>query len=102
MRRAGLLIAGVFLATGAGFAFSSPASAAGTSGGSTTAASTARHDHPNCDGWGNGYHDDWGNGFNDDWGNSYNDGCRYWHHRRHHHHWHTWDNGGDGPWTVRG
>jgi hypothetical protein len=33
MRRAGLLIAGVFLATGAGLALSAPASAAGVSGG---------------------------------------------------------------------
>jgi hypothetical protein len=89
MRRAGLLIAGVFLVTGAGLALSSPASAAGTSGAGTATASTARHDHPDCD----------------DWGQCYNDNYYYYwhhHHHRHHYRWHLWDDGGSGPWTVRG
>ncbi|MDT4990278.1 MAG: hypothetical protein QOH97_170 [Actinoplanes sp.] len=88
MRRAGLLIAGVFLATGAGLVLSSPASAAGTSGASTATASTARHDHPDCD----------------EWSQCYDNNYYYWHHHHRHHHyrWHLWDDGGWGPWSVLG
>jgi hypothetical protein len=73
MRRAGLLIAGVFLATGAGVALASPASAAGTS---------VNHSHPDCGDNNHGYQD------------------HHW--NRHHHRWHMWDNGDGhhGPWTA--
>ena len=68
MRRAGLLIAGIFLATGAGLAMAAPASAAGRSGG---------------DGW-----------WNCDHGNScYYDDCYDdydYHHYRHHYHGGIW------------
>jgi hypothetical protein len=64
MRRAGLLIAGVFLATGAGLAMTAPASAAGRSGGDH---------HWDCD-HGHSYYD-----------HDYNyDDYYYHHHFRHH------------------
>ena len=45
MRRAGLLIAGVFLATGAGLAMTAPASAAGRSGGDHRGDCDQGHSH---------------------------------------------------------
>jgi hypothetical protein len=64
MRRAGLLIAGVFLATGAGLAMTAPASAAGRSGGDH---------HWDCDHGHSYYHHDY------DYDDFY-----YHHHFRHH------------------
>ncbi len=60
MRRAGLLIAGCLLASGAGLALAAPASASVGSGG----------DHPHCH-HGHGYYD-----------SDYS----YWHRHRHHYH----------------
>jgi hypothetical protein len=64
MRRLGLLIAGTFLATGAGLAMTAPASAAGRSGGDH---------HWDCD-HGHSYY------YDDDYYDNY--------HYRHYHHYH--------------
>jgi len=61
MRRAGLLIAGAVLATGAGLAMASPASAAGSSGG--------------------------GDPWDCDYGHSY---YNPYHHYNRYHHWHKY------------